>query len=125
MGIRSYLSLIFSEPPEPLWTEEDRREHRERVAKAKPRLAAVTRAPSREAFDAWRDNPVTQFVFAALRNAAKEQRAAWAEASWEGGIAEQTLLSELRCRADAYNSMQEGDYEAYCEWAGVEPEAEG
>ena len=89
----------------------------------KPRLAAVRAAPSREDFDAWRDHHVTQFVFAALANAAAEQRKAWTETSWEGGEADKNLLLELRVRADAYNSMQEGAYEGFCEWAGVEPEA--
>lgn len=93
-----------------------------RQEQTKPRLAAVTNAPTRDAFDAWREHPVTQFVFQALTRAAKTQETAWVEQSWDGGTADQALLSELRVRADAYNSMQEGDYEAFCEWAGVTPE---
>jgi hypothetical protein len=96
----------------------------EGVAARKPRLAAVTKAPTREAFDAWREHPVTLFVFAALARAAKEQETAWAGTSWEGGLADQTLLNELRVRADAYNSMQEADYRGLCEWAGVPGDGE-
>ena len=91
----------------------------------RPRLAVVSRAPSREEFDAWRDHPVTQFVFAGLRAAARAQKEAWADSSWEQGISSEILLNELRVRADAYSSLEEGGYEAFCEWAGVEPEPEG
>lgn len=88
----------------------------------KPRLAAVNKAPDRETFATWQDHPVTAFVFAALRNAAAEQKAAWDDASWHAGEADQRLLTELRTRADAYDALGAADYEAFCEWAGVEPE---
>jgi hypothetical protein len=96
-------------------------------APPKPRIAVVRRAPAREEFAAWRDEPVTRFVFAALRSAAGAQHDAWADTSWEGGLADQNLLNELRVRADAYKSLEEADYEGFCEWAGVDPEplAEG
>jgi hypothetical protein len=116
MRFREYFRDIFSEPDAlvikpgvgaPYWP---------------PRLASVRSAPSREEFAAWRDHPVTLFVFAALSNASAEQRKAWDETSWDGGVSDENLLLELRTRADAYNSMQEADYEGFCEWAGVEPE---
>lgn len=88
----------------------------------RPRIAAVNRAPTRDEFAAWRDEPVTQFVFAALRRAQQAQRDGWLVASWQGGDADGNLLTELRARADAYASLEEADYLAFCEWAGVEPE---
>lgn len=91
---------------------------------AKPRLAAVRSAPSRDEFRAWRDDPTTQFVFAALRAAQANQKAAWDELSWVRGEADEIALCEYRTRADAYAGIEEADYEAFCEWAGVQPEGQ-
>jgi hypothetical protein len=87
-----------------------------------PRLATVRSAPSREEFAAWRDHPVTQFVFAAMRAVAEEQEQSWHDQSWNGGNCDPVELNGLRARADTYTSMEEGGYESFCEWAGVEPE---
>lgn len=97
----------------------------ERAAKEgppKPRLAAVRRAPSRDAFATWRDNPVTQFVFAAMSAAQRAQQEMWTDASWRSGNVDHGALIELRARADAYAALEEASYEAFCEWAGVDPE---
>jgi hypothetical protein len=121
MNIAGYFRSIMAEPgakAEGFKPIDDN----ERAKMLRPRLAAVRSAPSREEFAAWRDHPVTQFVFVALNAAAGEQRKAWDETSWEGGSADENLLLELRVRADAYNSMQEADYEGFCEWANLEPE---
>lgn len=112
MRLRDYFMAIADEPAPPVVD----------VPPPAPRPAAVRAAPSREAFDAWREQPVTLFVFAALNHAADEQQTTWATTSWHGGLADQALLSELRVRADAYKAIEEGGYEAFCEWAGVEPE---
>ena len=88
----------------------------------KPRLATVRSAPSREEFAAWRDHPVTLFVFAAMRAVAEEQEQSWHDQSWNGGNCDPIELNGLRARADTYTSMEEGGYESFCEWAGVEPE---
>jgi hypothetical protein len=138
VSIADYLKAIFAEPEAQIdsyesWNAASSANFKARLsagqafnAAAATRdritLAAVRSAPSREEFAAWRDHPVTQFVFVALNAAAGEQRKAWDETSWEGGSADENLLLELRVRADAYNSMQEADYEGFCEWAGVEPE---
>src|SRR5690349_7175053 len=124
MGWAEYFWSVVSEP-QAAGTAEPSTDFGTLYDKPKPRLAAVTTAPSREAFEAWRDHPVTQFVFAALRRAAAEQRAAWTETSWISGEADKNLLSELRTRADAYTSLEEADYEGFCEWAGLEPEDAG
>lgn len=92
--------------------------------KPKPKLTVVTPAPSREEFAAWRSEPITGFAFAALRAAHRAQKEQWDEASWNGGLAEQETLIMLRTRADAYAALEEADYEAFCQWAGVEPEKE-
>jgi hypothetical protein len=88
------------------------------------RRQVVSHAPSREDFDRWRDDPISLFVFAALRNAAAEQKEAWSDLSWHGGNADALALREFRTRADAYEGMELADYEGICEWAGVDPQEE-
>lgn len=94
----------------------------------KPRLAAVTFAPARDEFAAWRDDPVTRFVFAALRAAQAEQKRAWDAYAWDGQGADgkelETSLLVLKTRADAYAALEEADYDALCEWAGLDGERE-
>jgi hypothetical protein len=124
MGMRDLFRAIMAEPGEgSAMVEVDGKVYE--VGKGKTvRLATVTRAPTREAFDAWREHPVTLFVFQALRAVAEEQEASWNGQSWHGGICDPLILNGLRARADAYNSIQDGDYEAYCAWVGVEPDGE-
>jgi hypothetical protein len=88
-----------------------------------PRLAIASSAPSQDEFATWRDDPTTQFVFAALRAAAESQKVAWEDASWATGQANPLLLMELRTRADAYQSIENADYSALCEWLGLEEQA--
>jgi hypothetical protein len=90
--------------------------------KPKPRLASVKQAPTRDEFKAWRDDPTTLFVFAALRRAREAQKEQWDAAAWDGGKNDDLLLTELRTRADAYASLEEGSYEDFCGWAEVEPD---
>jgi hypothetical protein len=90
--------------------------------KPKPRLVVVHHAPSPDEFAAWRADPTTQFVFAAMRSAQAEQKAAWEELSWGAGNADERELIMLRTRADAYAAIEEVGYEALCEWAGIDPE---
>ena len=134
MGLADWFRQAFA--ADEFWTEQERPDRvtsaivsGDRVFLHRPmepgvRLAAVRAAPSREEFAAWRDHPVTLFVFAALNEAQRAQREHWDAASWSDGIASQELLNELRVRADAYAAMEQGDYEAYCEWAGVDPQPE-
>ncbi len=117
------LREILAPEPAPFWADlAEQRALVKEMALPKPRLAVVNSAPGREEFAAWRDDPVTLFVFAALRNAAAEQKQAWDDVAWHGGEANEKLLTELRTRADAYESLDAGDYEDFCAWAGVEPE---
>lgn len=125
--IKQTLADIWAPQDDDFWTQDDRAAHRARVEIAKaelrgPRLAVVNRAPSRDAFVTWRDSPVTQFVFAALRAAAAEQKTAWDDVAWHGGTADANALAEFRTRADAYESLEAGTYEDFCRWANVEPE---
>lgn len=91
------------------------------VQAPKPRLASVNVAPSRDEFTAWRADPTTQFVMAALRRNADECREQWLAVSWEGGNADQRKLDGLRERSDALLGFT-ADYEAFCETLGLEQE---
>lgn len=55
---------------------------------------------SKDDFDAWRANPITQAVFAWAQDHAAKAKERWDAASWEGGEADPVLLSELRTRAE-------------------------
>lgn len=77
--------------------------------------------PSRDEFDTWLDHPVTQFVLAALEQAAQAQESEWRHWSWEMGKADQGQLNALRTRADAYRSIGETGYEGFCEWLEPAP----
>lgn len=92
------------------------------IPRPKPTLAMARHAPAREEFKAWRDDPVTRFAFAALRQASEATRELWTETTWATGVANPQLLAELRARADAYDAIEAATYEAFCEWLGLEPE---
>ena len=76
---------------------------------------------SAEEFERWRDDNVTQWVFASLRKTAEDNRNAWIEASWTNGVADPQLLTELRTRADAYMAIIEAPWEAHAATNGEEP----
>ena len=75
-----------------------------------------------EEFLAWKADPVTVYVMEAYRLMSEEQKAAWCEASWEGGHCDSFELCALRTRADAYKSMSECTLADFA--AAIEPEAE-
>jgi len=68
-------------------------------------------SPTLEDFQAWQDNPVTKWVFQALRSVASMQEAAWHRQSWEQGLSNPAHLQELRTRADAYVAVTETSYD--------------
>lgn len=69
-----------------------------------------------EEFQAWREDPVTAWVLAALKAAAEEQKAAWLDATWEQGECDTDKLIELRTRADAYRALVEIKHADIVEW---------
>lgn len=78
-------------------------------------------APTREEFQAWAQNPVSQWVFRGARAASEAQKAHWNELSWESGKADPLELCELRTRSDAYLALVETGYEDWCSIQGDEP----
>lgn len=80
--------------------------------------------PLSEDFARWREDDVTRLVFRALRAAADAQKAAWDQASWDGGTvrgdALTALLGELRVRADTYRALEEMTAADVAAWLGIE-----
>jgi hypothetical protein len=66
---------------------------------------------SAEEFAAWREDPVTQIIVKSLNDMAEQNKAGWLAASWDRGEADQSMLTELKTRADAYRSLAELSYE--------------
>lgn len=88
-------------------------------------------APTQEEWEAWKDHPISQWVFKALREGAQAQRQAWTDLSWGPTLAGQTPrpdpslsldLLVLKTRADAYLAPEQTPYEALCEMNGDEPQ---
>lgn len=77
--------------------------------------------PSAEEFARWRDDRVTRWVFKALTANMEECRLAWLSISWANGTADQLLLTELRTRADAHETLMATSYEGFCETLKEEP----
>lgn len=71
-----------------------------------------------EDFAEWFAHPVTEAVLRLLDGFASEQQAEWLRQSWGGGLADQTLLTELRTRADAYRAIAELTPERLAELSG-------
>ena len=79
---------------------------------------------SRDDFEAWKANPMTEWVMAALQTAAEAQRLKWAHLTWEQGSPPDPMtLLELRTRADSYRALSETTFEGWCEINGDNPEA--
>ena len=74
-------------------------------------------------FQAWTENPVTQWVMRAMECGAAAQEAAWA--SCLGEVNPDTdlgmLRNELRTRADAYRALSQTSYEDWCNILGEQP----
>lgn len=76
----------------------------------------------KEAFDTWRDNPVTQWVLGACKIAADDAFQMWVNKSWHGGDANWQSLIELRARADTYLDIVNMDYSDITKAYGEENE---
>jgi hypothetical protein len=80
--------------------------------------------PSREDFQRWLEDSVTDYVMRAHLAMSEKNRLQWQQVSWDNGIANQRALDELRTRADAYRAIAEMSYEDVCNANGDEPNAE-
>lgn len=69
---------------------------------------------------------MTRFVFSALEQAEKAQKAEWDNASWGGGKVRaddlRDTLTELRIRADCYAALREMTFADVAAWLGIKDE---
>lgn len=66
---------------------------------------------TKEDFDSWRDNLVTEQVFHALRSMADRSKQDWIAKSWGAGIVDPVLLADLRARAETASDLCELTFE--------------
>lgn len=82
---------------------------------------------SPEDLEAWKADPLSQWVLKALRTQAEACRSEWVETTWGSqlsgapGAADQALLIELKARADSYLAVEEATYQRICEIHGEIP----
>lgn len=69
-----------------------------------------------EDFDAWLSDPMTKWVFGALRKAAEQEKAEWVRLSWGTGQNDPETLLELRTRASALTELCDNDFDTWQEW---------
>ena len=61
-------------------------------------------------FSAWRENPVTEAVFAALKTKADEAKSNWLTASWDNGNIDPLVLADLRASAESWQYVIDIDH---------------
>jgi hypothetical protein len=66
---------------------------------------------TKEDFDAWKGNPVTEAVFKALEAVAEEAKQKWVEASWGGGQSDPLVLREMKGRAEVALGLVSMDFD--------------
>lgn len=71
-------------------------------------------------FAVWRESPITQTLFKALRNMAAEAKAKWNADSWEMGFVDERVLADLRATAKVCNDICELTLDEMEEKASVE-----
>lgn len=62
-------------------------------------------------FNQWLDHPVTEWVFARLRDKSEECKQSWLARSWGQGQNDPLLLADLRARAEAWTDIADMKYE--------------
>lgn len=77
---------------------------------------------SKEDFDAWRDNHVTEEVLRACSIMHDTVKDVWLQASWGAGKSDPLLLAELRAKAHVWQDVMNLSFETLEEALGYEPE---
>lgn len=66
---------------------------------------------TKEDFEAWRDNIVTEQVFLAFDRLGDRAKGAWMTASWGKGQCDPVLLADLRARAEVVEDFRKLSFE--------------
>lgn len=78
----------------------------------------------KEAFDAWRGHPVTEWVLKACEEAADNLKQAWVIRAWDAQEIDPVELARLKAAHEAYTSLAAMTFE-YFEGSEDEPDARG
>lgn len=71
---------------------------------------------TKEDFDAWRDNIVTEEVFRAFDRLGEEAKTQWLAISWGKGVCDPVKLADLRARAEVVEDFRALKFEDIEEW---------
>lgn len=66
---------------------------------------------SKEDFELWRDNIVTEEVFRAFDRLGERAKLTWLSASWGKGNCDPVLLADLRARAEVVEDFRKMSFE--------------
>lgn len=66
---------------------------------------------TKEDFESWRDNIVTEEVFRAFDRLGERAKQTWLAASWGKGRCDPVLLADLRARAEVVEDFRKLSYE--------------
>lgn len=64
----------------------------------------------KDEYEAWREHPVSQAVFAELRELAENRKQLWITKSWETGDVDERALAMLRGQAEGFSFLPNADY---------------
>ncbi len=65
----------------------------------------------KEDFEQWLAHPVTEYVLKRVGELAEANKQKWISQSWDGGVADQSVLIDLRARAEAAKDLSEITFE--------------
>ena len=71
---------------------------------------------SEEEYAEWRQNPVTEWVVAAMEKQAAGIKAKWAEAAWSASEVDERTLIDAQARADCYRAIPDSEYD---DWRAI------
>ena len=71
---------------------------------------------TKEDFESWRDNPVTEEVFRAFDRLAEKAKQDWLAKSWVHGSCDPLYLADLRARAEVVEDFRKITIEDLEEW---------
>lgn len=75
---------------------------------------------TKEDFETWRDNPVTEEVFRAFDRLAERAKAEWLSMSWDKGQCDPVVRADLKARAEVVQDFREMTHEDLEAWLNDE-----
>lgn len=75
---------------------------------------------TKDDFELWLANPVTEEVFRAFAVLSEKAKAQWVDTSWNSGVCDPVLRADLHARAEVVDDFRELSFEALEEWLSDE-----